>query len=170
VLPVRRPKETEGGHEEAGDCAAPAGGWVGGVTLVEDAAVVPDEANDAGVVGEAGVPDQRAVPEHPHRRRRRHACPDAPLPLPLRVSPLPPVESRLVSGLLVDGGGAHPVVPLLLCCGGWCVREQHAANREADDSLLVIFVRFFVAFSFWAMAERDKWLAMNFCCYVCELS
>ena len=63
----------------------------------------------------------------------------------------------MVSGLLVDGGGAHPVVPLLLCCGGWCVREQHAANREADDSLLVIFVRFFVAFSFWAMAERDKW-------------
>jgi hypothetical protein len=48
-----------------------AGGCRKGVTLVEDAAVVPDEANDAGVVGEAGVPDQRAVPEHPRRRRRR---------------------------------------------------------------------------------------------------
>jgi hypothetical protein len=40
-------------------------------TLVEDAAVVPDEADEAGVVREAGVPDQGPVPEHPHRHGLR---------------------------------------------------------------------------------------------------
>jgi len=76
------------------------------VTLVENAAVVPDEADEAGVVGEAWVPDQRAVPEYPDRRHGRHASSVLPL---LPASPFPPVEPRMVCLLrTATGKGGRP--------------------------------------------------------------
>lgn len=67
------------------------------VTLVEDAAVVPDEADDAVVVGEAWVPDQRAVPEHPDRRHGRRVS----SPFSRRVS-FP--SGRIEDGLFFSHG------------------------------------------------------------------
>jgi hypothetical protein len=99
------------------------------VTLVEDAAVVPDKADDAVVVGEAWVPDQRAVPEHPDRRHGRRVS----SPFSRRVS-FP--SGRIEDGLFFcarprprprptgDDGRPHAEESLLLgCSSGWCERE-----------------------------------------------